>query len=344
MKDVAARAGVSVSTVSRVLNDTKPVGDQVRERVLEAVDALDFRPNQHARWLAAGKSTVVGLVMPSVNDSDGAPFLHTCSMGLKQAGFDSVVGLTGGDKRTELELVESQIQSHVSGIIIVPTGPQAKVRALLAEAGIPVLYAVAADGAGGNHRIVFDEERAAVETVSRALAARRYERIAVLAGDPAEGSVKRRLSGCTRALTEAGREAEVRSTSGEIDAGYHAAIELLRGDGGAAPVRGGDGAPDLLVCLSDYLAISALRAAYDVGVAVPQELSITGLGETIYSHTCSRTLTTVRFDSRALGQRAADTMVRLVAGDKVPRHQAVGFEIVGGESCGLEGGTHPWPA
>lgn len=328
MKDVAARAGVSVSTVSRVLNNTKPVGDDVRRRVMRAVEELDFRPNQHARWLAARKSNVVGLVMPSVNDADGAEFLHTCSMTLKERGFDIMVGLTGGDRGTELDLVSSQIQSHVSGIIIVPTGGQSRVRDLLKKSGVPVLYAIAGDGSASRHRIYFDEEAAAREIVSRAVAGAGVTRVAVLGGNPAEPAMKRRLAGARAALTESGiGEFSISDTGGDIDAGHAAALSLLQDRQ----------APELLVCLSDYLAIAALRAAHDAGVSVPGELSITGLGETPYSHTCSRSLATVRFDSRELGRRAGETLVQLISGERVERAQTVGFRVVPGESWRLQG-------
>jgi LacI family transcriptional regulator len=328
MKDVAARAGVSVSTVSRVLNNTKPVGRDLRARVMEAVEELDFRPNQHARWLAAKKSNVVGLIMPSVNDSDGAQFLHTCSMRLKEQGYDIMVGLTAGEKRTEVELIGTQIQSHVSGIIIVPSGGQSRVRDLLKRTGIPVLYAVAPDGAGTKHRIYFDDEEAAYAVVSRAAAGARAARVAVLAAGPTDGAARRRLSGVKNALSDAGMtDFTIAEVDGGIDRAHTVTLELL----------GSEDRPDLLVCLSDYFAIAALRAAFDAGLSVPEEVAVTGLGETAYSHTCARSLATVRFDSRELGRRAGDTMVRLIAGERVERAQKVGFEIVPGESCRLAG-------
>lgn len=328
MEDVARKANVSVSTVSRVLNETKWVDPRLRLRVTEAIRELNYQPNQHARWLASRKSNVVGLVMPSVADSNRAQFLHSCSTTLKERDFDIMVGLSTGDRRAEAEIVAAQVQSHVSGIIVVETQTDARTRSLLKRSAVPVLSVLSPEAAISNYSLTFEYGQAAFEIAARALKARHYSRAALVSG-PRQQQVERvKVDAAFRALRAEGLgDAVYVETAGDVDDAHSSIMQLLR-----------EQRPELVVCLSDYLAIAALRAAHDCGFAVPKELSVTGFGETIYSHTCYPSLSTVRLDSRELGRRAGQTIVQLINGESVTGMRSVGFAIVPGESCALTEG------
>jgi DNA-binding LacI/PurR family transcriptional regulator len=329
MADVAHKANVSVSTVSRVLNETKWVDPQLRVRVMEAVRELNYQPNQHARWLASRKSNVVGLVMPSVADSNRAQFLHSCSTTLKEQSFDIMVGLSTGDRRAEAEIVAAQVQSHVSGIIVVETQTDSRTRSLIKRSDVPVLSVLSPEAAISNYSLTFEYGQAAFEIATRALKARPYKRAALVSGPKQQQVEHVKVEAALRALRDAGLgEAAYLETSGDVDDGHAAIMKLLREQG-----------PELVLCLTDYLAIAALRAAHDCGFAVPQQLSVTGFGETIYSHTCYPSLSTVRLDSRELGRRAGQTIVELINGRPVTGMRSVGFTIVPGESCVLGKGV-----
>ena len=204
MADVAKLAGVSLATVSRVLNKSKFVDPELEERVEAAIAELDYEPDQHARWLSSRRSNVVGLVIPSVEDSNISAFLHGCSVTLKERGYNLMVALSDGNKHAELDLLSALLQSHVSGLIFVTPQADNKSRALVTKGGVPLLYALNPDRTGRGPSVTFDEARAAEALLKRALRATFAStakggtpRVAILAGPEAESSVERRVAGLT---------------------------------------------------------------------------------------------------------------------------------------------------
>ncbi|MFP4300526.1 MAG: LacI family DNA-binding transcriptional regulator [Spirochaetaceae bacterium] len=328
MADVARLAGVSLATVSRVLNQTKFVDPELEARVLRAIRELDYEPDQHARWLSSKRSNVVGLVIPDMEDSNLSEFLHACSVYLGEQGYDLMVALSDGDKKLELELLSAQAQSHVSGIILVSPYTDAKSKGLLRRSGVPFLYALNPDRDGRIPSVVFEERAAARELMRSALGAganRGGRGVAIIAGDERESSTTRRVKGFTDGATGAGSPPpRLIYGANSIDQGYELVRELLR----EAP-------PGLLAATTDYLAVAANRAAYDAGVSVSGEMCVLGFGENSYSHTASPTISTVRLDGRLLGERCGKTIKLLMEGGSPERVQVLGFDLVPGESCPL---------
>ncbi len=332
MADVARLAGVSLATVSRVLNQTKFVDPELEERVLQAIRELDYEPDQHARWLSSKRSNVVGLVIPDMEDSNLSAFLHACSVNLGEQGYNLMVALSDGDKKLELELLSAQAQSHVSGIILVSPFTDAKSKGLLKRSGVPFLYALNPDRDGRVPSVVFDETAAARELLQSALMAggnRGARGVVILAGDERESSTARRVKGFCEGVARAGTEApRLLYGANSIDQGYEAVRELLR-----------EGAPGLLAATTDYLAVAANRAAYDSGISVSRQMSVLGFGENSYSHTATPTISTVRLDGRLMGERCGKTIKLLMEGGSPERLQVLGFQLVQGESCPLSPST-----
>lgn len=329
MADVARRAGVSLATVSRVLNQTKFVDPDLEERVLEAIRELDYEPDQHARWLSSKRSNVVGLVIPDMEDSNLSAFLHACSVTLGEAGYNLMVALSDGDKKVELELLTAQAQSHISGIILVSPHTDAKSKGLLRRSGIPFLYALNPDRDGRIPSVVFDEEAAARTLIRRALAAgaeRGKRGVVILAGGDKDSATSRRVQGFLEGAANVGGETpRVFYGADSIDQGYEIARELFRTE-----------APGLLAATTDYLAMAAARAAYEADISVSEDLSVLGFGENSYSHTATPTITTVRLDGRRMGERCGRTIKTLMEGGVPERLQVLGFELVPGESCSVD--------
>lgn len=329
MADVARLAGVSLATVSRVLNQTKFVDPQLEERVRVAIRELDYEPDQHARWLSSKRSNVVGLVIPDMEDSNLSAFLHACSVTLAERGYNLMVALSDGEKKLELELLGAQAQSHVSGIILVSPYTDAKSKGLLKRSDIPFLYALNPDRDGRIPSVVFDEMGAAQALIRRALsvgAERESRGVAILAGEERESGTARRVEGFLEGTRAAGHGTpRIRYGANNIDQGYELARELFE-----------QRAPGLLAATTDYLAMAANRAAHDMGISVSRELSVLGFGENSYSHTATPTITTVRLDGRLLGQRCGRTIEALMEGEPSERLQVLGFELVPGESCPLD--------
>ena len=112
---------------------------------------------------------------------------------------------------------------------------------------------------------------------------------------------------------------------GNLDGGYQTAVELFK-----------HSIPDVLICMNDFIAIGALRAAFESGINVPQQIEITGFESTIYSEVCSPTLTTIKFDNNELGKIATEVIIGIIEGKDFNRKTQLGFEIIRGKSCILK--------
>jgi len=329
ISDVAREAGVSLATVSRVLNKTKHVEPELRRRVLDAVDKLQYQPNQHARWLSSKRSNVIGLIMPSVEDSNRAAYLHACSTTLRDRGFEVIVGLTESARGLPEELASAYVQSNASGIIFTSHRADRRTLSFLARVGLPVLVAWSEDDVGSIPSVRFDTAAAAQHLVD-SLEIGPDATICVLSGDRSESEVDARSRGLLAALESGGFTAvETIACDGSTGSAHAKTSEYLAGH-----------RPALMLGTSDYVAIGARRAAHEARVDVPGDLAIAGFGRTVYAAACSPSLTTVELDARELGRIAGESMVRLVGGEEIPAMQRVGFRVVAGESCPLR--ETPW--
>lgn len=138
IRDVAARAGVSLATVSRVLNASGPVSVSAAEAVRRAVDDLDFRPSPLGRRLRASHSGMIGLVLPSL----GSAIADGVATAAQAAGYALLVAVSGGDGAREAEAVAAMLDDRVEGVVLVVTGPAS---AMLDNRGVPYVP-IAADG------------------------------------------------------------------------------------------------------------------------------------------------------------------------------------------------------
>lgn len=323
MVDVAKRAGVSIATVSRVLNKTKHVEAPVEKAVWKAINELGFTPDQHARWLSSGRSNVVGIAMPSVENWGLSPFLHACSGELKARNFNVMVALTDDDKTNERELIQTLVRSHVSAVIVVTRYVDAKIRQLLTRTKVPVILAFNEDPNSRIPAVIFDDETAARD-LAEGVPENRKSR-AILSQHGCEVSIERRVKGFRRVSAEQWKmDTPVFECDGTIEGAYQVSRELF-----------GQNCPEILHTTSDYLAIAAIRAAYDLGLSVPRDVAITGFGENHYSQTATPSLTTVCVDGRDVGRLCGEGAISLLEKRNVPAVQKVGFSLVAGDSCPL---------
>ena len=332
MVDVARRAGVSVATVSRVLNKTKHVEPAVESAVWQAIEELDFAPNQHARWLSSGRSNVVGVVMPASEDSSHSRFLLSLSSALRPRHLEVMVALSDGERGAERGLTGTLLQSHVSALVVVTPSVDARMRALLSGSDVPALLAFNQDSSARIPAVTFDD--AAAATALAAAVPRRPGSVAVLSHGTHEKSVADRVEGFRQVVSErTGTEPDVWECTRAMEDAYRASRELFS----RRP-------PSVLHTTSDYLAIAAIRAAYDLGLSVPDDVAVTGFGVNHYTFAATPSLTTVQVDGAELGRVCGETAIALLDGNDVPALQTVSFSLVPGDSCPLadpEG--NPWP-
>ncbi|MBP0460987.1 LacI family DNA-binding transcriptional regulator [Streptomyces montanisoli] len=331
LRDVAAFAGVSPSTVSSVVRGGASVSEHTRRRVQQAIDELGYRPNLAARRLRSGRSHVIGLALPSVTVPYFREFADSVLRVAREHGLSVLITQTHGDARRERAVCDDPYLRHVDGILLVPVAlGQEEAKSLSATK--PLVVATASYSAG--HADSFDTDlfEAARAVVAHLVAGGR-RRIAVLApgeAQPAENDG--RYLGYVAGLRDAGlpvsRRRVVATDEVTFAAGARAARTLV------------DRAPetDALFAIGDALALGALRGLHDCGREVPADVAVVGFGDVAQAAYCAPTLTTVDPGREELAERAVALLAERAAARASgvclpePRHHAVGFRLVERES------------
>ncbi len=303
IKDVAHAASVSIATVSRVVNGEGSVSQATREHVMAVIDALNFQPNMAARHMGGARSKWVALVY----QNPGIGFMHLVQSGaVDRCRADNYMlsvhacQFTGGDLDQELLGIVDQLQP--SGVILPPplsVSPHAV--ATLASRGVPFVRLCPAEDDLPYPRVWFDE-RAAMRAMTEHLIQQGHRQLALIAGLPANKLDGRRdgYLDAVRAARLAGAEANILFGSYTFDAALPVALQFLQRKR----------RPTALLCTSDDMAAAALRAAQQLGLRVPQDLSVTGFDDGYIATVVSPSLTTVHSPLRELGAAAADLLIK----------------------------------
>lgn len=328
VKDVAVAAGVSLGTVSNVLNRPDRVSPATRDRVRQAMLDLGFVRNESARHLRSGTSRTLAFVMLDA----GNPFFTDVAQGVEGAAEDAdlTVMLFNSANRSDREGAHLALleQQRVQGVLVTPVDPDSTSLDELAARGTPVVIvdrrrqddsfcSVAVDDVLGG--------RLAVEH----LLDRGHTRVAVIGGPDDLGQVRDRLKGAREAWAEAGRpdEALVHLATPALDvaAGREAGDRLA----GLPAAR----RPTAAFCLNDLVALGLLQQAIGSGTRVPEQLAIVGYDDIDFAAAAAVPLTSVRQPRQELGRRAA-ALVLEEATDPGHTHQQVLFtpELVARQS------------
>jgi LacI family transcriptional regulator len=320
VKDVAERAGVSLGTVSNVLNRPEVVAADTRERVLDVIAELGFVRNNAARQLRAGGGQAIGLVTLDI----GNPFFTEVARGVEdaadEAGLLVILCSSSGSREREDRQLRVLEEQRVAGILMSPIerSPSRRVRDIHGR-GMPVVLI-------DRHRSARQWCSAAVNDTSGArqvgehLVACGHERIGLINGPISLRPCEERRSSFLQVMAEHGLELDpshdLETTEMTIEAGEAAANELL--DGRTLPTA--------VFCTNDLLALGAERAALTHGLRVPDDLAIVGYDDIRFAATALVPLTTVRHPAYQLGYRAAKLLLDEVANGHEHRHQRLLFE------------------
>ncbi|NII11646.1 LacI family DNA-binding transcriptional regulator [Oleiagrimonas sp. C23AA] len=304
IEDVARQAGVSTKTVSRVLNHEPNVREQTRERVLEVVRKLDYRPNPSARSLAANRSFLIALLY----DNPSPNYVMEIQGGVLEAcdahQFSMMVRPLDSQAPDFVATVQSLIgQQRPDGLILTPPiTDHPELLAHLDQLDLP--YATVSSRIQGSIGVTMDETRAAAEITSH-LVRLGHRRIAHVIGHPAHGGSELRLAGYRKAMAEAG--IDVRS-----EWVVPGAFSFASGVAAARQLMALDSPPTAIFAANDDMAAGVIWATADAGWRVPQDLSVAGFDDTPISRQVWPAVSTVRQPSRDMGRIAALQLLRRI--------------------------------
>lgn len=298
LKDVAARAGVSVRTVSNVVNNSAPVAEATRRRVQEAVDELGYRPNLAARSLRAGRTGIIGLLIPELHSPYFGELAGLLVDAAQRRSWTVLIDQTHGSAEGERRLLRGTGGRVVDGLIISPWALEPA--ELQRHAGTtPMVLLGERDPDHVADHVAVDNVRAAEEATAHLLALGR-RRIAAVGLQPQlhNGTAEQRLAGYRRALEVAGIAP---------DPALEADVATLHRDEGARAMRhllDGPTTPDAVFAFSDELALGALHTALGRGVRVPEDLAVIGFDDIEDGRYGTPTLSTISPDKAQIAERA----------------------------------------
>jgi DNA-binding LacI/PurR family transcriptional regulator len=314
MSDVAARAGVSHQTVSRVLNDHPSVRPETRERVQQAIADLGYRRNSAARALVTRRSGALGVVTTaSVHHGPTSTLLGLESAAREVGYYVSVAAMDRVDAGTLRGVLDHFLDQAVEGIVII--APQVDVAEAVLEFASPVPVVTVTSGepvaVGGPGTVVTVgvDQRAGARAATAHLAGLGHREVVHLAGPQDWFDAQERLAGWREAGEAAGiGTPEPVRVDWSAESGYREGLRLVE-----------QGLPTAVLAANDQLALGLLRAFWERGVRVPQDVSVVGFDDEVGAAYFVPPLTTVRQDFPALGRSAIDALVRALAGEDVPR-------------------------
>jgi LacI family transcriptional regulator len=309
IKEVAARAGVSFTTVSHVVNRTRPVSDSARLRVERAIAELSYSPSAVARALKTSQTRILGVIVPNITN----PFFSELMRGIEDVCERShySVFLCNGDDDPGRQgrSLETLLERRVDGVLLAtPTGPPGALVKRLAGANMKTVVVDRSVPGLTADRVRIDHQGGARLAVEHLLALG-HRRIACLAGPSSFAVSRARVAGWRKALARAGvtpgddwlLEGDFRT-----GAGHELTRRLLaRGDATA------------VFASNDLLGIGALRAAAEQGWAVPKALSVIGFDGIEMGAYTYPALTTVGFSIRSIGETAASVLIDRIAGRRL---------------------------
>lgn len=320
IRDVSARANVSISTVSRVLNDSGYVSEKTRRRVLRAVRELDYTQNLVARSLRTKQSHLIGLVVPDISNEFYSLLAKAIDERVLPAGFQLLLCNTREDEAKERSVIESLVVNHVSAMIVVSAGET--IHELLVRSGVPtVMFDGNPSGTSARNIVFVDcDNYAGGRLAAQRLIDGGADRLAILRTYRPVIPMVARERGFRDAAAESGIPSDDIST-------YSVNISTAEAMNRIASVYERDRFTGLF-CAADILGLGALTALRSLNVAVPSEVQVVGFDGIPLGNYTIPPLSTIAQDVDNTADVIAEEVLRLQSGSDAPRHVIVPVSFI----------------
>ncbi|QTE31050.1 LacI family DNA-binding transcriptional regulator [Pengzhenrongella sicca] len=296
LKDVARLASVSAKTASRVLNDHPSVSDATRAAVVQAMQTLDYQPDEAARSLRAGTDRLVGVVVDSIGDVFFAQLVATIEAVLGDAGYRVLIASSNRDARAERDTVQNLVQRRCAGVIVSPTGRDSLVGVRLR--GIPVVFVDRVGDLLGAQSVVADDFGLA-RLATTHLIEHGHRRIALLSDQPVVETTQRRHEGFRAAMAEADLPVDDQLVRSDCPG----ASEVMRV---VASLLTLDNPPTALISTNTRLSLGVVPALHQHGRT---DIAFVAFGDFALAESLSPGVTVIDHSPEAVGSAAAQTLL-----------------------------------
>lgn len=308
MREIARRAGVSLATVSRVINDSGYASAETRARVERAVAELQFTPNARARAMRRGESRMVGVLLPSLNVHFFGILAHTIERALFQRGYQALICCTDEDPEQEARYIGTLLAQQVDGVLAASVLADAGQFRRIEAAGIPIV-ALDRDLPAVRSVTVKADHREGGRMMARHLRGLGHRAIGIIGAPDHSAPIRARLDGALEVL------AADRLAPAFVRLGPEHSFDACR-DLATAALTAGEGVT-AIIGTTDIAAIGAIHAAIALGRAVPADLSVIGFDDLPAARYVLPALTTVAQPLREIGALAVVQLCKMMAGEAV---------------------------
>ncbi|MBS4537213.1 LacI family DNA-binding transcriptional regulator [Clostridium sp. D2Q-11] len=325
IKDVAKLSGVSISTVSRVINDSKPVSPEVKRKVLEVIEEIGYKPNEIARTLVTKKSYLIGVIVTDLADSYVADMVRGIEEVGKMYNYDILLCSTYGDKEAELKYIQLLNRKQVEGMILISDTINDEIDEKISEYSIPFVYLSRYSKFDKYPTVSIDYHFAAYE-ITKYLIKLGHKNIGFVGYLEDENSTQiEKYEGYSKAMEEMELDPSfIFETQGiSIGHGYEALDQSIIKNELTA-----------LFCSNDEIAIGALNYCYDNQINTPEDISVVGFGDISIASLIRPKLTTVKEPFYDIGAVAIRRVIKELRKEDVgEKHIKLPYQIQQRNSC-----------
>lgn len=304
IKDVAKLAGVSVSTVSRVLNNGSYVSLEKRQRIMSAVEELNFRPNYFAKTLKSGVSNIIALVVPNINNPVYAYITQGVESVARKKGYNVILCNTDDELDIEHKYVDMLKDRNVDGFIFATARSDVHHIDDLLDTNIPVVDVMRYSM--GVNAVTVDNFKMGYDATAY-LAKRGHKKIYVFTGNKKVTPFKLRMDGYQQAMEDNGlafdKDYELSSDMEDIESLCSCAVAAIERHG----------VPDAIFCVNWLRAIGVYGAAKKLGLRIPEEISVFGVDDLMFTEFLNPSLTTISQPFHEMGEKAAEILIEEIA-------------------------------
>ncbi|WP_082084042.1 LacI family DNA-binding transcriptional regulator [Paenibacillus beijingensis] len=315
IKDIAKLAGVSFSTVSRVINNSKPVNEELRKRVLDVIEQTNFRPNAFARGLVKNKSNTLCIILSQIRNTVFDEMIDGVYTIAKMYGYEIMLRITEINEDDDFNFMNIFKEKQADGIIIGFLYNPAHLD-MIEDCGIPCVLIGQELVSESIPSVHVDNFTASYEAVSY-LIQKGHRKIGMIRGLPQETETGvKRFQGYQKALNDAGltiRHDWVIPSGLSVRDGMDAVKKII--DTGENPTA--------IFCATDRMAIGAMNYLQDIGYEVPGDISIVGFDDIDMCSVTRPKLSTIGYSASEMGMTAARQLIRLIKGEKVKGHTEI---------------------
>ena len=334
LHEVARRAGVSAMTVSRVVNGRGSVDSETRQRVEEAIQALDYVPNRIARGLISQKTQTIGIIVPDIVNPFFAPVVRGAESAARKAGYRVLLCNSEGDLRLEREYIEDLVAHRVEGLLLAPASDRSRSSILsLLRGGFPLVLIDRALPDADCDLIVSDNVQGARRLIEHLIAIGHRE-IAHVSDAEDTSTGRERLRGYREALEAAGipfqPELVIRTTVDRIG-GYRAAQEILARD----PL------PTAIFAVNNMTAVGTMEALRERNLSVPKDMGLVCFDDVEHLAVLSPILTVIDQPAETFGSLGVQLLLERMTGkaNSRPRRIILQTDLIVRQSCCVGSGV-----